>query len=87
MKGGIATFVEEIAQACHELGTPVEVWAPQGRSPSERRFPFPVRRIDLRGTQDLSCQMRMAREMIAQRRTLRRGIVYLPEPGPLLAMT
>ncbi len=87
MKGGIATFVEEIAQACHELGTPVEVWAPQGRTPSERRFPFPVRRIALRGTQDLSCQMRMAREMIAHRRALRQGIVYLPEPGPLLAMT
>jgi len=87
MKGGIATFVEEIAQACHEMGTPVEVWAPNARSPSERHFPFPVRRIALRGTQDLACQVRMAREMISQRRTLRNRIVYLPEPGPLLAMT
>lgn len=87
MKGGIATFVEEIAQACHDLGTKVDVWAPAKRASLERQFSFPVRRVQLKGTQDFSCQMRMAREMIANRRLLRRGAVYLPEPGPLLAMT
>jgi glycosyltransferase involved in cell wall biosynthesis len=86
-KGGIATFVEEIALASHQLGRTVEVWAPQGRSNQERTFPFPVRRVPLRGTQDLACQVRMASEMIRHRRVLRRGAVYLPEPGPLLAMT
>jgi len=87
MNGGIATFVEEMAGACHELGQEVEVWAPQRPTPHERTFPYPVRRVPIRGTQDLSCQLRMAREMIAQRRHLRHRIVYLPEPGPVLAMT
>lgn len=86
-RGGIATFVEEISRACHELGQAVEVWAPKTPIPVDHQFPFPVHRVGLKGTQDLTCQFRMARELIAKRRTLRRGMVYLPEPGPLLAMT
>src|SRR5690606_3765506 len=87
MMGGIATFVEEMATALHGLGHRTEVWAPQATAPMERRFPFGVKRVPLKGTQDLSCQLRMAREMVAHRLQLQRGIVYLPEPGPLLAMT
>lgn len=87
MMGGIATFVEEMATALHDLGHRTEVWAPQAPAPFERRFPFAVKRVPLKGTQDLSCQLRMAREMVAHRHQLQRGIVYLPEPGPLLAMT
>lgn len=87
MMGGIATFVEEMATALHELGHRTEVWAPLAPAPVERRFPFAVKRVPLKGTQDLSCQLRMAREMVAHRAQLQRGIVYLPEPGPLLAMT
>lgn len=87
MMGGIATFVEEMATALHELGHRTEVWAPLAATPVERRFPFAVRRVPLKGTQDITCQLRMAREMIAHRPQLQRGIVYLPEPGPLLAMT
>ena len=87
MMGGIATFVEEMATALHELGHRTEVWAPLAPAPFERRFPFAVKRVPLKGTQDLSCQLRMAREMVAHRAQLQRGIVYLPEPGPLLAMT
>ena len=87
MMGGIATFVEEMATALSALGHRTEVWAPLAATPLERRFPFAVKRVPLKGTQDLSCQLRMAREMVAHRSQLRRGIVYLPEPGPLLAMT
>lgn len=87
MMGGIATFVEEMATALHDLGHRTEVWAPQAPAPFERTFPFAVKRVPLKGTQDLSCQLRMAREMVAHRQQLQRGIVYLPEPGPLLAMT
>jgi phosphatidyl-myo-inositol dimannoside synthase len=87
MKGGIATFVEEMARACHELGHIVEVWAPHAPLGGERRFPHEVHRVRLKGTQDLPCQLRMAREMIQHRRRLREGIMYLPEPGPVLAMT
>lgn len=87
MMGGIATFVEEMAGALHELGHRTEVWAPAAAAPVERRFPFAIKRVPLKGTQDLTCQLRMAREMVTHRHQLQRGIVYLPEPGPLLAMT
>jgi glycosyltransferase involved in cell wall biosynthesis len=87
MKGGIATFVEEMARACHELRQRVEVWAPRGLTPFPGRFPYPVHRVPLRGTQDLTCQARMMREMWTQRTRLRNSIVYLPEPGPILALS
>ncbi len=87
MRGGIATYVEEMARASVELGYEVEVWAPHSPQADDRNWPFRVLRIPLRGTQDLSCQVRMARQMIRERRRLRKGIVYLPEPGPILAMT
>lgn len=86
MKGGIATFVEEMARACHELRQRVEVWAPRALTPFDHRFPFPVHRVPLRGTQNVSCQMRMIREILHHRERLSEGIVYLPEPGPLLAV-
>jgi glycosyltransferase involved in cell wall biosynthesis len=87
MRGGIATYVEEMARASVELGYKVEVWAPHSPQADDFNWPFRVLRIPLRGTQDLSCQVRMARQMIRERRRLRKGIVYLPEPGPILAMT
>jgi glycosyltransferase involved in cell wall biosynthesis len=86
-RGGIATYVEEMARASVNLGYDVEVWAPESSLADDSRFPFRVTRVRLRGTQDLVCQIRIARRMIRERRRLRKGIVYLPEPGPVLAMT
>ncbi|EDY82291.1 glycosyl transferase, group 1 family protein [Verrucomicrobiia bacterium DG1235] len=85
-KGGIATFTEEMARAAAKLGRIVEVWAPQSNGNHDSDFPFTIRRLDLKGTQDLSCQARLAMEMIRERRRLRNAIVYLCEPGPVLAM-
>ena len=85
-KGGIATFTEEMARAAAESGRQVEVWAPRGETPADKDFPFPIRRLKLKGSQDLSCQFRLAKEMIRERRKLREGIVYLCDPGPILAM-
>lgn len=85
-KGGIATFAEEIARAASQLGRSVEVWAPQAQAARDDDFPFPIRRLALKGSQDLACQLRLAQEMIRERRRLRRAIVYLCEPGPILAM-
>jgi phosphatidyl-myo-inositol dimannoside synthase len=87
MRGGIATFVEEIAGACHELRQRVEVWAPRSETAASSRFPYPVHRVPVRGTQDLVCQARMMREVLRHRARLSQHIVYLPEPGPLLAMS
>lgn len=86
-RGGIATFTEEIARASALLGYKVEVWA-QSASPVMERsdWPFRLRRLPLKGTHDFTCQVQLARELIRHRRQLRYATVYLPEPGPMLAM-
>ena len=86
-RGGIATFTEEIARATAGLGYPIQVWAQSAAGEEERTdWPFPLRRLPLKGTHDLMCQLRLARELIRHRRELRYATVYLPEPGPMLSM-
>src|ERR1043165_8831380 len=80
-RGGIATFTEEMARAAAALGYPIEVWA-QAATPVAAKpgWPFAVRRMPLKGTHDLWCQVQLARELFRQRARLREAIVYLPEP-------
>jgi len=86
-RGGIATFTEEIARASSALGYRVEVWAQSAPAEAEKRdWPFRLRRLPLKGTHDLTCQIRLVLELIRRRRELRYATVYLPEPGPMLAM-
>ena len=85
-RGGIATFTEEIARASSHLGYDVEVWAQSATPEAEKEWPFRLRRLPLKGSHDLICQLRLARELIRERRRLRHATVYLPEPGPMLAM-
>ncbi len=85
-KGGIATFTEEMARAAAKLGRTVEVWAPKAEQHQDSEFPFNIRRLELKGSQDLTCQARLAMEMIRERRRIRKAIVYLCDPGPVLAM-
>ncbi len=86
-RGGIATFAEEIARATAELGYRVEVWAQSAPAAVEKAdWPFRLRRMPLKGTHDLSCQLRLASELVRNRRELRHATVYLPEPGPMLTM-
>ena len=88
-RGGIATFAEEIAAAAAGLGHDLEVWAPglPAGSPTDKAWPFRVRRLPaLRGTHNFRCQVELTRELIRHRRQLRHAIVYLPEPGPMLAL-
>jgi glycosyltransferase involved in cell wall biosynthesis len=86
VRGGIATFTEEIAKASASLGYKVEVWAQSSASAPEKQWPFRLRRLPLRGTHDLWCQLRLACELVRARRQMRHATVYLPEPGPMLAM-
>ena len=86
VRGGIATFTEEIAKAASSLGYDMEVWAQSAPPEVEKKWPFRLRRLPLKGSHDLFCQLRLARELVAARRQLRHGTVYLPEPGPMLAM-
>jgi glycosyltransferase involved in cell wall biosynthesis len=85
-RGGIATFTEEIAKASVGLGFDVEVWAQSAPANQEKEWPFRLRRLPVKGTHDLACQMGLAMQLIRQRRRLRYATVYLPEPGPMLAM-
>jgi len=86
VRGGIATFTEEIAKASAGLGYDVEVWAQSAPLETDKQWPFRLRRLPLKGTHNLLCQLRLARQLIAARRQLRRATVYLPEPGPILSM-
>lgn len=85
-RGGIATFTEEIAKAGASLGYDVEVWAQSASPEVEKKWPFRVRRLSLKGTHGLRCQIRLAQQLVANRRRLRYATVYLPEPGPMLTM-
>jgi phosphatidylinositol alpha-1,6-mannosyltransferase len=87
VRGGIATFTEEIARATAKLGYKVEVWAQSAPAHAEKKdWPFQLRRMPLKGTHDLACQIQLARQLIRHRRELRYATVYLPEPGPMLTM-
>jgi phosphatidylinositol alpha-1,6-mannosyltransferase len=86
VSGGIATFAEEIAKASAGLGYDVEVWAQSAPANIEKKWPFRVRRLPLKGSHDLMCQFRLGCQLVASRRQLRNATVYLPEPGPMLTM-
>ena len=60
-RGGIATFSEEIARAGATLGYKIEVWA-QENGAGEKRWPFPVRRMPVKGTHGFLCRARLAME-------------------------
>jgi phosphatidyl-myo-inositol dimannoside synthase len=86
-RGGIATFTEEMARATANLGYDVEVWAQSAPLQADKTdWPFRLRRLPLKGTHDVGCQIQLARELIRHRRDLRHATVYLPEPGPMLTM-
>jgi glycosyltransferase involved in cell wall biosynthesis len=85
-RGGIATFTEEIAKATAGLGYEVEVWAQSAPPEKEKNWPFKLHRLSVKGTHDLTCQLKLAKQLIAARRRLRYATVYLPEPGPMLAL-
>jgi glycosyltransferase involved in cell wall biosynthesis len=75
-----------MAKASAKLGYDVEVWAQLSPAGKEKPWPFRIRRLPLKGTHDLRCQVQLIRELISERRRLRYATVYLPEPGPMLAM-
>ncbi|MES1167052.1 MAG: glycosyltransferase family 4 protein, partial [Pseudomonadota bacterium] len=52
----------------------------------EKDWPFRLRRLPLKGSHGVMCQLRLAWELVRERRRLRYATVYLPEPGPMLAM-
>jgi phosphatidyl-myo-inositol dimannoside synthase len=84
-RGGIAVYAAEMALAATQLGHNVQVWAPASAQP-DPSWPFELRRMPMRGTHDLPAQWHIAREMVRRRRLLRNALLYVPEPGPILAL-
>ena len=85
-RGGIATFTEEVARAGAALGHSIEVWAQSAGHHPEKSWPFTLRRLPLSGTHNLACRLKLIVRLIRERRRLRYATVYLPEPGPMLAL-
>ena len=86
-RGGIAVYAAEMARAAQQLGYEVEVWAPAlPAGQTDASWPFRVRRLPLTGNHSLRSQWRMARELMANRDRLCAATLYIPEPGPFLAM-
>lgn len=76
-----------MARAAVELGYAVEVWAPAlPPGLTEPAWPFRVRRLPLAGDHSVRSQWRMARELLGHANRLNNATLYIPEPGPLLAM-
>ncbi len=87
VRGGIATFTEEIARATANLGFHIEVWAQSAPLTARKTdWPFRLRRMPLKGSHGFMCQVRLAGQLIRHRRQLRHATVYLPEPGPIMTM-
>src|ERR1700742_3582484 len=76
VRGGIATFTEEIAKASASLGYDVEVWAQSAPSSHDKKWPFRMHRLPLKGTHTLLCQIRWPTKVGATRRQLRHATVY-----------
>ncbi len=85
-RGGIATFTEEVARAGAALGHSIEVWAQSAEGHPEKVWPFTLRRLPLAGSHNFACRLKLIVWLIRERRRLRYATVYLPEPGPMLAL-
>ena len=86
-KGGIAVYTAEMAAAAASLGYAVEVWAPAlPPGQTEPEWPFAVHRLNIDGTHSLLSQWKMAWAINRERQKCRDAVLYVPEPGPLLAL-
>lgn len=85
-RGGITTFVEEMAVAAAQSGRAVTVWAPaSGPGTPPRSRPFAFHPLPLRRTHGPINTFRMMRAVWRDRAELRGATVHLAEPGPMLA--
>jgi glycosyltransferase involved in cell wall biosynthesis len=76
-----------MAIAAAGLGYDVEVWAPALPDATlEPAWPFAIRRLPMTGNHSWRNQWRMAWQILSHRTTWQDGILYVPEPGPLLSM-
>ena len=80
-KGGIAVYTEEMARAATAQGHTVEVWVPDHPRLRDEDFPFRLKRLPIKGSQDWSCRIQLARALKGV--SFKNCTLYLPEPGPI----
>lgn len=84
-RGGVATYVQEIAAAATRSGIAVEVWAPdRGRVANDLEWGFPVVRLRCRGQLGVGLA-RLTWELAGQRKALANRRVVLLSVGAHLA--
>ncbi len=82
-RGGIATWVEEVAAAAVALGHDLEVWCPAHSQLDPTRYPFRVVPMPVPGGQGVRQQLALARFLRTRRRDWEHAQLLLPEPGPI----
>ncbi len=85
-RGGIATYVEEMALAAQEMELDIEVWASNRAGMLDRKTPFPLKPIPNRGSLGWPCRFATAAMLRRHRKLVERSALYLPEPGPIFTM-
>lgn len=85
-RGGIATYVQELAAQLHAMEQTVEVWAPQHTTLADSGLRCPVVGMPLRGTHGWADRVRFASWLRSRAESyLRETFFILAEPGPLWA--
>ncbi len=86
-RGGVATYVAEVATALQKLGAAVEVWAPDYGQPAVKdKFSFPVVRLRSRGSLRAGHLLQFARALAARRPELEKATVILGSVGAHMTM-
>jgi phosphatidyl-myo-inositol dimannoside synthase len=82
-RGGIATYVEELARVTADKYQ-VKVWAPSAPKLISHSFPFEIHPLALEGTQNIPDLWKLNKEIKKRIHEFSDAILYLPEPGPIL---
>ena len=81
--GGIATYIQEVAQAAALAGYPIEVWAPENPLLSTAKFDFPVNALPPNADQSWPSRIKLARCLLKKQSDWENCVIWLPEPGPM----
>jgi len=84
-KAGISICVQEMAKSLAGFGREVTVFAPKHSAFKTHLFPYSTVPLNNRGTHGWGCRIVTMREMMRYKDKIAKGVLCLPEPGPILA--
>ena len=85
-RGGIAIYVEEMANCLHQNQYPVEVWAPKHPELQNKPFPYPIIQLNNKGSLSWKDRRTTALQLLKNQKTLKQSTLLIAEPGPLLTL-